>query len=648
MNRITVAIAILVLLPRYHLHSTSLMAFGTGNLEPLISDYLNDDNNNKLMFLWLFHPQNYGLQNLPSGFQVGYFMVLSDRQIEFLTTTSLKKEPFIENLSQYLNKIKNESKELLKDEVEFVVMVFLFQQFAGPNKERTFGGSLAIDYNFIEGCQEGISSIYGKSGVEERINKVTKFDLENLKKLLFKKKIDENAIRNQYLPLSSALFYTIDALEILSSQGAFITKNNITILNKLEEDNDDRIIKNSKETSENPKIKEYKATEECASNISEDQSEDEITQNQANVIKKLNHLVVHLSRKSFLIYKNYKDIVIKGYFGLIQEALRSDSLQTLIDNPNLDTENSDSELDIFLKKTMKHNKESDFYSYIHPEKNQDTVVQKKLSDWEQGFVEALSSDSVNENLELDNSNKNILKKVIFKLLLPLNFQKIKTKPHKIDDIAHRRYYAYSVVSEPLILMIQEISKRLQNSLEGVYIIKLFTLISEILEDYLTFYPCLLENDLELAFKNFAHSLLEKVMNSRIDFSAASPNYKENKEIAFRCVVLFAMTGILDLENSPSIVHQVEPHIIALSLLNYPLVQNPDVFIEVISEIISSDVASVFLFYNNLSRSDYDCQKIFKAKAVDNDGSIESCQKMKENLKEKIKNKNSEKTEKVII
>jgi hypothetical protein len=634
MNRITAVIAILVLIPSYQLHSTSVMAFGTGNLLSNIPEYLDGANSNNSMFLWMFHPQNYNRDDLPRGFPVDYFMVLSDRQIKFLRETSLTKIPDISTYTFYLKNIKSASKELLKDELEFIMMVYLFRRLKSPKDDfRKYNPQVNEDFKNIQ--KDG--------GIEEKVVYEVKSEyLKSLKIFLKDKATGENQIKDQYLDHSSAIFYAIDAYEIIFTDGKCVKEDANHFINEEEKINGSKSETNGKETPKKTKIEEMK--EEDLSTLSKHKSEEVVLENEIDNLEKIYRLVLHISKKISLGFEKHKDIIMGEFFEVIKDTMINNSSKSVGGIIDFICEKGDSDFKLLIDHKMNNNKKK-FYSVKHDENKKAIFNENEFSEWTEQFVKALSSESDEIKQNFDNSNENILKKVISESLLHKNFEKIETNTHEIDDIAHRRYYAYSSVSEALVILIQEICNKFPKENKISETIKLFTLISAVLEDYLTFYPVLLKNDNNLAMKTFAQSLLLNVNDYYIDLFTNSPKYKENTEIAFRVIVLFA---ICSSGNLTKLIGQVKAPILLLSLLHYPSIQNSDSFIKTIHQNESSDVELKLSFIDILDKPAYNCEKIFEEISVDRDANIKSCETIKKRLRREDIGMNTKEERLVII
>jgi hypothetical protein len=567
MNRITAVIAILVLIPSYQLHSTSVMAFGEGKLLSLIPEYLNGENCDYSMFLWMFHPQNYKQKNLPSGFPVDYFLVLSDHQIKFLTETSVLHRSDSEIYTEYAKNIKRKPKELLKDEVEFVMMVYLFRELTNPNETNI------KDY---ENLKSFLKEIENAGGITDA-NELGQSYFDKLKEFLKTKTINEDKIKDQYLSISSALFYTIDAIQIFSA----------------EKTGDD---KNAKKD-----------------------------------FKKIKHLANHLISHSTYIYNEHKDILIKKYFEEIQLTILIPLKNEVIERmESLLTGTFNKKCETIFDAEMKLNEvEPKYYSYRHTKEQEVHFITDGLLEWAKGFLIFVQSNSGNIK---SNSNEAILSKVIYESFLKGSIQSFEPMAHEISGISHRLYYAYSVGSGALMKFIKYVFEKSVRLIGDNKKMELFTLISTVLEDYLTFYPVLLENNNDLVVDTFADSLLTQLKNSYIDLSKDFLDKDDNRKIVLKFKVLAGIKGInYFLENASYVGRNAAP-IYVLAVSSDESIFNEDYYDKLIDKAKSME-KEIEPIINAIKSDPTDyCKKIIK---VQKDDQIIGFEDLKKNFKQKL-------------
>jgi hypothetical protein len=632
MNRITPLSVIIALLTLCQLQPTSVMLFGTDDLEPLFKEYMTDKNENHKMFLWMCHPDNFKLEKAHSNFPIDYFLVLSDKQIKFLTETTLNDGDNDEIYVKYIESLNLEDIELniLKDEKNFAMMVFLFRTLA------------ILKGNFPEKNLTNLSEVFNKKIVKineklKLIKKDCKFEIKFTKpeesyfgvliEFFNKVKIDEEKIQSQYLAPTKALFYAIDAF-----QQFYDTSTSIT---KLEEQKISE-GKNLEIESGPGKVKFFGDNFKAKRSIEIKIYELKISIDKDRVkFLKYYLMFLHLSEKSVFKIEENEDSIIKFVAENIQKIFKIDSdedLEKQLENYKNFEENKFHSL---LEKKIRYpDKKKFFYSFICTKEDKDYFLKPKLKNWATTFFSRLSNGEASENIK-PISIKNTLMSVISDSFPESSIVNDDNQIQESGSISLRRYYAYSERSKVLIETIKKLSDSFLETLTDGSLDMFFTIISEIMEDYLTFYPILTNDKSQLLFKTLAHSMMTPLLKLSYEEVFKALNFKKIREISFRCIVLFSIRGNVDLNSHTNLFDNIPVFTLVVSLLNYPSIKNSEAFLDIISRKKSLNIDFEILINTILNHPYSNCKNIFEESGFSDKAGIERSIKECENKKGEI-------------
>jgi hypothetical protein len=576
---------LLLLISLYKSQSMITGVFGREEIRPLYDEFFADENNSKKLFLWPFNPDNYHLKDLSSKFPPETFLVLSERQIKFLTLTS-ENEVLPQVYYTYLRDLGNNiSEDLLIDEVQFVIMVFSFRncKYIIKNFQRT-----GLITNSV---------LYAKQRIDEfmtNILKLRKVTLKNkeisvdyansLLHFLESSELSNRGTNDQYFSISKTAFLCLDAFDDW-----------------------------------------YEVTEIAF--------EDDEQENQYGI--KYFLLAKYLSKQFFMKNEGKFDPITSKFLNRIHSLLDSRTHEDMYEIFKAFRDTEFEEFSTFLKGKMNpYISEEHYYSYVRNENEQKYFNQEFVRKWVSEFFVALVPIGGKLTINCNSNIEDMLKTVILKSF-PSDFLKnIEFKPCSSGKIINRQYFAYSVRSQGLITMIIALSEVYNQMTGRGSIHELFGIISETLEDYVTYYPLLDNSPNNELGTTLVGNIRSKLELRKFHNNLEESHFKEIQEKLSLWIFLFAISNVKDFNVKNSAFEGVPFSAMIVSFLFCYNIVHPDLFIKVILENHPVSIEAMIALDAILNNKIMNCEKINNERPeVERKEIIENCEKMKNLLKQ---------------
>jgi hypothetical protein len=221
-------------------------------------------------------------------------------------------------------------------------------------------------------------------------------------------------------------------------------------------------------------------------------------------------------------------------------------------------------------------------------------------------------------------------------------------PCSSGDIINRQYFAYSVRSQGLISMIISLNEVLKQMLGEGSIHELFGIISEILEDYGTYYP-LLDNKSNIKLgSNLVSNIKSKLELGSIKHIKEETLFAEIRGKLSLWMLLFALSNVEVFMSENYVFEEVPFKVMIISFLSMPNIVFPDLFIKVIVDNYSVSLHTIVFLDTLLNAPNMKCENIHSERPeTEKDGNIKNCEEMKRLLTPRYSGKNMPKSEELL-